>query len=305
MASRVLVTGGSGFIGSNLASELAREGYEVVAADLRIDSQRSNLIDFRGELLQMDASLPWSVPGKFDWVFHQAALTDPRHHDDREIVEKNVNGFENCLAFCEKHGAGLVYASTAGLYGNGPIPMKEAQEKKILTAYGESKWKMDQMAEKAIEKSALPTVIGLRYFNVFGPREALKGRPASMIYHLGKQMRETGTARIFTRGEQVRDHIYVNDAVNANFCAMRSKKSGIYNVGSGQGTDFNTLVNMIAEALYISPRIEYFEMPFAADTYQANTVADITLAEKEIGFRARWDLRTAIRDYYRFLGWIS
>lgn len=299
--SRVLVTGGTGFIGSAICWELERLGHDVVASDLDTTKQKANLEGFKGQIVNADASRPWKFEGHFDVVLHQAALTDPRYHDDQEIVEKNVSGFEHCLAFCREKGAQLVYASTAGLYGNGPTPMKEDQPKEVLTAYGKSKLMMDEMAES--EGKRYP-VVGLRYFNVFGMREAGKGRPASMIYHLGKQIRETGTARIFEFGEQKRDHIYVKDAVTANLKAWQSGKSGVFNVGTGRGTDFNELVEILNDVLKTKAKVEYFKMPYDPKTYQDNTVADVRLAEKTIGFKAAYALKDGITDYFRWLNWI-
>lgn len=298
--SRILVTGGSGFVGSNVALELERRGEEVIASDLDVTRQRENLKSFAGQIIQLDTSLPWKVDGPIDYVFHQAALTDPRYSNDEEIYRKNVEGFEQCLRFCEQKSARVIYASTAGLYGNGPTPMKEDQPKEVLTAYGQSKLEMDRMMESWKEK--LP-IVGLRYFNVFGPRETFKGRPASMLYHLGLQLRETKKVRLFKYGEQVRDHIYVKDVVGANLKAMETKHSGVYNVGTGIGTSFNDLALILGEVLGIPPEIEYFDMPYDPKTYQANTIADTKLASSRLGWTSQWKLVDAVRDYYRFLGW--
>lgn len=298
----MLVTGGTGFIGSNLSLTLEKLGHHVLAADLNVTGQAPNLKGFQGEVLAFDTAKPWQVEGPIDAVFHQAALTDPRYHDDQEIFQKNVTGFQHAIRFALAKKARLIYASTAGLYGNGPVPMQEDQKKVCLTAYGRSKWEMDQIAEPLF--SQLP-IVGLRYFNVFGPRETGKGRPASMIYHLGKQIRETGRARIFEFGLQVRDHIYVKDVVTVNLSALQSSKSGVFNVGTGIGTSFNALVATLNEVLGTDAPIEFFKMPYAPETYQVNTVADTTRAKTEFNFSAEWDLKEAIRDYFHFLGWLK
>ena len=172
--------------------------------------------------------------------------------------------------------------------------MKESQKKELLSAYAKSKLMMDELAEKYFDKMH---VVGLRYFNVFCPREAHKGRAASMIYHLGKQMKEGKNPRIFKFGEQKRDHIYVKDAVAATIKAIDAKKSGVYNVGTGIATNFNELVKALNEVIGTNLEPEYFEMPYDPKTYQSNTQADTTKAEKFLGFKAKYSLKEGIKDY--------
>jgi ADP-L-glycero-D-manno-heptose 6-epimerase len=180
--------------------------------------------------------------------------------------------------------------------------MKEDQEKEILSAYGKSKLEMDNMAEKLFNKMH---IVGLRYFNVFGPRELYKGRPASMVYHLGKQIRAGKNPRLFKFGEQKRDHIYVKDAVDATIKAIDAK-SGIYNVGTGIATTFNNLTKTLNEVMGKALETEYFDMPYDPKTYQSNTQADTAKAEKFLNFKAKWSLKEGIKDYFNWLnknGW--
>jgi len=295
---KCLVTGGAGFIGSNLALELEKLGYEVTVVDNFISGSENNLKDFKGKFIELDDSKEFKLDGKFDVIFHQAAITDPRFGDDNETIRANVEGFKNILNLAIKNNAKLIYASTANLYGNGPVPMKEGQEKDIITAYGKSKLIMDEIAEKNFGKMH---IVGLRYFNVFGPREAHKGRPASMIYHLSRQIKEGKNPRIFKWGEQKRDYIYVKDAVDATIEAINAKKSCIVNVGTGIATDFNELVKTLNSALGTNFEPEYFDMPYEQKTYQGNTQADTKNAEKFLGFKAKWKLKDAVKDYMRWL----
>lgn len=297
MAIRSLVTGGAGFIGSNLALELEALGHQVVVADNFHSADKNNLKNFKGEIISWDVSEPVLIQQKFDVIFHQAAITDPRHPNDEETFKKNVDGFQRIIDLADRDGAKLVYASTAGLYGNGPVPMKEDQEKNILTVYGQSKLRMDQMAEALFSKRH---IVGLRYFNVFGPREAHKGRPASMIYHLYHQMKEGKRPRIFNWGEQIRDFIYVKDVVAANLKAMESS-SGVYNVATGVGTSFNELIKVLNEVMGTKLEPDYFPMPYEPKTYQSNTQGDTTLAEQKLGFKSKWALKEAIQDYLKWL----
>lgn len=292
-----LVTGGAGFIGSNLALELEHLGHQVTVMDDFHAGTKENLKDFKGVTLEASTSHPPLLPGRFDYIFHQAAITDPRYPHDEETYQKNVDGFQKILERAKKDGAKLIYASTAGLYGNGPVPMQEDQEKQILTAYGKSKLKMDEIAAEYFDQTH---VVGLRYFNVYGPREAHKGRPASMVFHLWKQMRAGQRPRLFEWGEQKRDFIYVKDIVLANLCAMEGK-SGVYNVGTGVASTFNDLVQVLNQVMGTSFTPDYFPMPYDPATYQSDTQASTLKAEKGIGFKARWSFQRGISDYVRWL----
>ncbi len=290
---KCLVTGGAGFIGSNLALELEKQGHEVVVVDNLISGSKENLTGFEGKFIELDVAKPFDLPDKFDVIFHQAAITDPRYPNDEETYNWNVEGFKNLIELAKKNNAKLVYASTAGLYGNGPVPMKEGQEKEILSVYGKSKLKMDEIAADYFDKMH---IVGLRYFNVFGSREAHKGRPASMIYHLSKQIKAGKRSRLFKFGEQKRDHIYVKDAVDVTIKALDAK-SGIYNVGTGIGTSFNELIKILNDVFGTNFEPEYFDMPYDAKTYQSNTQADTSNAEEFLGFKAKWPLKEGIKDY--------
>ncbi|MBW2989716.1 NAD-dependent epimerase/dehydratase family protein [Candidatus Woesearchaeota archaeon] len=295
---RCLVTGGAGFIGSNLALELEKRGNEVVVADSLLTGAKGNLHGFRGEVLDIDVSRPFDMGKKLDAIFHEAAITDPRFKDDDEMLRANLDGFKNIISLAEKNDAKLVYASTANLYGNGPVPMKESQKKELISAYGRSKLMMDGLAEKYFDRMH---IVGLRYFNVFGPGEKNKGRAASMVYHLSCQMKAGKNPRIFSYGEQKRDHIYVKDVVSATIKALDAR-SGIYNVGTGVATTFNELIKSLNEVLNLDFQPEYFESPYDMRTYQENTQADTSLAEKELKFRAKYTLKEGIKDYR---GWLD
>jgi len=301
---KCLVTGGAGFIGSNLALELENQGHDVVVVDNLFTGNKNNLKGFNGKYVEVDVSdNNFNIDENFDVIFHEAAITDPRHPNDEETHNKNLRGFKNIIELAKKNNAKLIYASTASLYGNGPTPMKEDQEKELLSAYGKSKLEMDNIASKLFDKMH---IVGLRYFNVFGPREKYKNRAASMIYHLGKQIKAGKRPRIFKFGEQIRDNIYVKDAVDATIIAVNAKKSCIVNVGTGIGTTFNELVNVLNEVLGKNLKTEYFDMPYDPKTYQSNTQADTKKAEESRGFKAKWTLKEGIKDYFDFLdenGW--
>jgi len=284
--------------------ELEKQGHEVVVVDNMLTGNRDNLNGFNGKFIEADISgNNFNINGSFDAIFHEAAITYPRYPNDRETYNKNVQGFKNMVKLAQKNNAKLVYASTASLYGNGKVPMHEDQEKELLSAYGRSKLDIDNMAEKLFSKMH---IVGLRYFNVFGQREKYKGKAASMVYHLGKQMKERKNPRLFKFGEQKRDHIYVKDAVDATIKALNAKQSCVVNIGTGIATTFNDLIKMLNKTLGTDFEPEYFDMPYDPKTYQSNTQADTKKAEKLISFRAKWLLKKGIADYFKFLnanGW--
>lgn len=295
--SKFLVTGGAGFIGSNVALELEQQGHEVIIVDNLLTGAMINLEGFQGEFLNLDISRPFNLNIKIDVIIHQAGITDPRFKDDDEMIRANTRGFDHIIELARKNDAKLVYASTANLYGNGPVPMKESQKKEMISIYGQSKLEMDFMAEERFDQM---DIVGLRYFNVFGPREQNKGRAASMVYHLHNQISDGKNPRLFEFGEQKRDLIYIKDVVEATIRAVDAP-CGIYNVGTGVATSFNEVVNVLNEVLGKKLEPEYFEMPYDRASYQSNTQADTDLADKALGWKASLDLRdgveVAIRHY--------
>ena len=279
---KILVTGAAGFIGSNLTLELQRRfpDAEITAVDNFFAGRSENLKGFKGRFEDRDISKEPALSGIYDIIFREAAITDPRYGDDKEMVRSNIEGFKNIIKLAHSSGAKLVYASSASMYGNGPAPQKESQKKEILSAYAESKLAMDDIAEELYKKMHI----------------AHKGRPASMIYHLVRQMKKGGRPRIFKMGEQKRDHIYVKDVVEATILAADARKSGVYNVGTGTAVDFNGLVADINSLLGTSLEPEYIDNPYEG-TYQNYTQADTKAAEKYLGFKARYSLKDGIRDY--------
>lgn len=299
--ARYLVTGGCGFIGSGVARALAEGGAEVLALDSYLTGTSENLAatgirSVTADLTKSDALDAPEFQGKWDAIFHHGDITDPRSEDEA-VFEKNVSGFTCVLNLALKSDARLVFASTAGLYGNGPVPMHEDQPKDLLTAYGRSKVEMERLGSEASSK--IP-VVGLRYFNVYGPREAHKGRAASMVYHLYNQMRAGRRPRLFEFGEQKRDFVHVKDVVSANLLALNSP-SGVFNVGAGVASDFNELVFALNAAMGTRLEPEYFPMPYDPKTYQCNTHADLQRAQSVLGYRSQWSLSAGVADYVRWL----
>lgn len=294
---KCLVTGGAGFIGSNLALHLQKEGHEVSVLDDFSSGHENNLKGFRGEVIRADVAT-FDLSSKLktvDAVFHQAAITDTTVTDEAKMFHANVDGFRNVLDFAATVGAKVVYASSAAVYGKGPSPMKESQELSPTNCYGVSKARMDEMAQKVIRNGGIPSIVGLRYFNVFGPREEYKGPAASMIYQLAQQMKSGKRPRIFRDGEQKRDFVYVKDVIHANLLAFQSGKSGVVNIGTGKATTFNAVVETLNQLLGQSSPPDYFDNPYAF--YQDYTEADLTQSALLIGYCPQYTTQEGMKDY--------
>jgi ADP-L-glycero-D-manno-heptose 6-epimerase len=291
---KALVTGGAGFVGSNISWELAARGWDVVVIDDFSAGTFKNLTGFPGDVIAADfGDVSFWAPrvGKIDAVFHQAAITDTTVMDQKLMMTVNVESFRNLLNWAEKTKVKkVVYASSAATYGDLPVPHREDATPKPLNVYGFSKAVMETVALKAKVKT-----VGLRYFNVFGPREAHKEKYASMIWQLSLQMKAGRRPRVFEFGEQYRDHIYVKDVVEANIKAFEKATTGIYNCCTGRKTDFNAVIAALNVALDAKLSPEYFKNPYSF--YQNETLGDPAKARKAFGFAAAWTAERGIQDY--------
>jgi ADP-L-glycero-D-manno-heptose 6-epimerase len=295
---KCLVTGGAGFIGSNLAIALQKK-HDVTILDNFSSGHRNNLDGFEGEVIENDIrKFDWTEAGA-DIIFHQAALTgvvNPRDGSavmEEDIMAVDLEASKKIFEHCKKRKIPFIYASSAATYGMAPAPTKESDAGKPTNAYGRAKWLFEQFTSGQRHENL---VIGLRYFNVFGPRERYKGKLASMIFQLMQQMSGGQRPKIFKHGEQKRDQIYVKDAVRATLLAMDAKESCIVNVGSGEAITFNRIVAALNDALGTKLEPEYIDNPYAS-FYQTHTQADLTLAKEKIGFEPQWKFEDAVKNY--------
>lgn len=306
MYQNILITGGVGFIGSNLALKLQKDypNSKILVLDDFSSANFKNLKGFKGIVYSCDAStdeLFFKVEDfKPDIIFHLASITDTTVTDQEYMMRRNVDGFKNILEFAYDNESIVVYASSASVYGNVKeyVPLKEDREKSPENVYAFSKYIMDNLAQEFSDKTGLK-IVGVRYFNVYGPREAHKGKFASMIYQLYLQMKQGNRPRIFKWGEQKRDFIYVKDAVDATILAAKAPKSTVYNVGSGEATSFNDVIKYLNQALGTNLEPEYFDCPY--DFYQEYTQADMTKIKEELGFVPRYSIQRGIKEYVDIL----
>ena len=301
----LLITGGAGFIGSNLVLELQERfpnSRLTVIDDFR-SGDFKNLAGYRGDFVAANlAELNWREQfgeEKFDAIFHLASITDTTNHDQFEQVHDNVESFRRILNFGRPNKTQIIYASSAATYGAAAEASVESNGAVPANVYAFSKAIMDNLATRVATENRDWIIIGLRYFNVYGPREAHKGVPASMVYHLSKQMKGGQRPRIFKHGEQRRDFVYVKDVVAGSIRSLDAKSSGIYNLGFGQARSFNELISVLNDSLKTSLEPDYFDNPHAH--YQNFTQADLTNARNALGYAPQFPLEAGVADYMKWL----
>ncbi len=311
--SRVLVTGGAGFIGSALIWELNRRGCaRVVVSDLLEQTDKwRNLAPLRFEdYLEADDLRPRLQSGqlgKFDLVLHLGACSSTTETNAAYLIRNNFEFTKDLCRCALESGARFVHASSAATYGDGSAGMSDTDPRlhrlRPLNAYGYSKHLFDQHAQ---QNGSLGRILGLKYFNVFGPNEDHKGDMRSVVHKSFGQVRQTGIIRLFksyrpdyTDGEQKRDFLYVKDAVAMTLhLACRAGENGLFNLGSGRAHSWNELARAIFGALGREPRIEYVEMPETLrDKYQYFTQANIEKLRAAGYTQAVTPLTDAVRDY--------
>jgi len=303
----ILVTGGAGFIGSNLTLALQDkfpEAFIVVVDDFR-SGQFKNLQGYRGDFVAADVSrLDWNVQFKdvsFDVIYHEASVTDTTVHDQLLQAHDNIEGFRRVLDFAAPNQTPVIYASSAATYGmGGEGKMAESQTPAPANIYAFTKVQLDNLARTYARRTPSWRIVGLRYFNVYGPREIHKNAAASMIYQLYTQMKGGNSPRVFASGGQKRDFVHVKDVVAMNLQALNARHSGVYNCGSGCPISFNETIKTLNRCLGTRFAPEYIENPYAS-FYQQHTEADMTLAREELNFEPQFPPARGIEDYVNFL----
>lgn len=297
---RCLVTGGTGLVGSNIALRLLEEGHEVIITGHEAEQQ---LLEYNIKCLYPGfTGIDWDAIGHVDVVFHEAALNNTRLMDRDEMLRANVASSQALFDYVVKQGCKrIVFATSTAIYGRNPAPYHEEGPFDLNTPYAESKKALEDYAMAFAAEHPDVTIVGLRYCNVFGPRESHKGHRATMIYQLAQQMLK-GNPKLFKFGEQQRDYIYVKDVVQANLCAASAPETCIVNCGSGHATTFNRLIEILNETLDVQRIPEFIDNPYEGN-YQNDTTCDMTLAKEKIGFVPGYSIEEGIRDYYES-GWL-
>ena len=312
---RILVTGGAGFIGSALVWALNKRGLtDIIITDfLGRDEKWRNLVglqfldfidarQFRNRLSQHSETF-----GTFDYVFHLGACSSTTETDAAYLLDNNYNVTKEMAAWALAQKARFIYASSAATYGDGAKSMSDETDGQIfrpLNMYAYSKHLFDL---HALRQGWLDRIIGLKYFNVFGPNEDHKGDMCSLVHKAYREIRRSGKISLFkshrpeySHGEQKRDFLYVKDAVEMTLhLAFNAKtRGGIYNVGSGEANTWNDLATAVFHALGKAPIIEYVDMPeLIREKYQYYTQADISKLRAAAYDCPITPLKGAVHDY--------
>ncbi len=285
----IIVTGGAGFIGSNLVLGLNRRGYDdiIVVDNLTNGVKYKNLVDCQiADYLDKEDFLAKIQQGYFaaeiiEAIFHQGACSTTTEWDGRYMMENNYEYTKVLFHYCQTHKIPLIYASSAAVYGADNNFKEHIDYEGPLNVYGYSKFQFDQYLRRQ-QNSLTAQVVGLRYFNVYGPHEEHKGSMASVAFHLNNQIKESGSIRLFegcdgyANGEQRRDFVYVEDVVDINLWFLDNPQvSGIYNTGTGRSQTFNDVANAVL-AYHQKGKLEYIPFPeHLKGCYQSFTEANL------------------------------
>ena len=316
----IVVTGGAGFIGSNIvhALNLRGESNILIVDNLGKGDKYKNLIglkfreymhmdDFMHEIENDDIFFAEDI----DVIFHEGACSDTMEYDVNFMMKVNYEYSKKLLDFCIDEDTPFIYASSASTYGDGQKGFREIEEcENALNPYAFSKLMFDRYVRSILaDDDFMPSIIGLRYFNVYGAQERHKGRMASIVYQMYQQVKQTGVIKLFKGsdgyedGEQRRDFISVEDVVKVNLWAYDDEEivSGIYNCGTGQAHTFNEVARAVIKSLG-KGKIEYIDFPAELQgKYQSFTQADtsnLISAGYDGGFT---DFEKSIADYCKFL----
>ncbi len=309
----ILITGGAGFIGSNLAFyfqhnhpdakvvvlDTFRSGETLSNGNLKSFGHFKNLIGFNGEVISGDINDKELLARlqrdyKFDYIFHEAAISDTTALEQDLMIRTNVNAFKDLLDLAVAHNANMIYASSAATYGSSDV-FKVGYEQPN-NVYGFSKVMMDNIAYDYMKRSDI-SIVGLRYFNVYGEREYFKNTTASMVLQFGHQILAGKNPRLFEGSDKIkRDFIYIEDVIQANIKAMHPRRSAVVNVGTGKARSFQDIVDILQKELGTSLKCEYIQNPYIG-SYQFFTQADIEDTKEVLGYAPAYEMEEGIKAY--------
>lgn len=314
---KIIVTGGAGFIGSNLVLALNEKGEEriLIVDHLTSDFKWKNLLGLNFlDYVDKEDFLVFLQKGNFKKVsaiIHLGACSDTTVKDAYYLYKNNYQYSQILARFALENNVHFIYASSAATYGDGSLGFSDEEillpQLRPLNLYGFFKHLFDLWLYR---NELLNKVVGLKYFNVFGEREFHKGEMRSMVLKAYEQIKREGKIRLFKSyhpnfkdGEQLRDFIYVKDAVKVTIYFLENPHlKGIFNVGTGKARSFNDLAQAVFKALNLEPKIEYVEMPENLKTqYQYFTQAEISKLRK-VGYNSpMWELEDAVKNYINYL----
>lgn len=304
---KILVTGGAGFVGSNIAKEAIRKGWEVRVLDNFFLGSSENLNEIMDEieLIRGDVrneKLVNKATRGVDYIFHQAAVSSSQMFvpDPSFGLSVNVQGFANLLRYAHENGVRrVIHASTSTIYGALPTPHREDMRiERCPNFYATTKLSSEYLAKTFTLDRGLETV-GLRYFSIYGPGEKPKGEYANLITQFLWWMKKRERPVIYGDGSQTRDFTYVKDVVKANFLAAKRKNASgeVFNVGTGKSASVNAATAMLNKYLGTDIKPKYARNPIRGYVY--HTKADMTKSKKLLGFKAEIPLEKGLKMLVR------
>lgn len=309
----IIVTGGAGFIGSNIVKQLNERGLKdiIVVDDLTDGTKFLNLVDCQiTDYLDKDDFLD-KVKNNYDFgsvqaIFHEGAESATTQWNGKYVMENNFEYSKVLLHFCLKNNIQYLYASSAAVYGGGEIFKEELSFESPLNVYGYSKFLFDQYVRKIKANSQ---IVGFRYFNVYGPREGHKGEMSSVAFHLNTQIKNGENPKLFgaydgyENGGQKRDFIFVEDCVKVNLWFLDNPdKSGIFNLGTGRSQSFQDIADSVIN-FHNKGEVEYIEFPEKLKgRYQSFTQADISKL-REAGYQD--EFHTVEEGVAKYMAWLN
>ena len=312
----IIVTGGAGFIGSRIISKLNNLGSSdiLVVDDLSEGIKMKNLAEVEiADYIDADDFIERIRAGKgfgeIEAVFHMGACSSTTEWDGKYLMRQNYEYSKDLLYWSSSINASLIYASSASVYGDGSRGFFEDPKAEYpINMYAYSKYLFDQYVRRMLP-SCESQVVGLRFFNVYGPHEAHKGSMSSVVFHANNQIKDTGKIRLFSalgsvaKGEQKRDFVYVDDCADVGIWMIENPDvSGIFNIGSGKAETFNVLAQSVIE-WHGHGEIDYIDFPDQLKgAYQSFTQADLS-ALRSAGYTAAFrDIKEGVFEY---LNWMN
>ena len=312
----IVVTGGAGFIGSNIIEALNKAGHEniLVVDDLTDGTKFTNIVaskimdymdkyDFIAKI-NADAEFAETI----EVIFHEGACSTTTEWDGEYMMANNYQYSKDLLHYCLCHKIPFIYASSAATYGNNTIFVEAPENEAPINVYGYSKFLFDQYVRRILPK-AQSQIVGTRYFNVYGPHEQHKDTMASVAYHFNTQLQQAGEVKLFEGcdgygdGEQLRDFVYVEDAAKVNLWFWKNPNtSGIFNLGTGNSETFNAVADAVID-WHGKGKIKYIPFPEKLrGCYQSFTEADLT-ALRAAGYKE--EFKTVADGVKLYLDWLN
>lgn len=290
----ILITGGAGFVGSNLVEELANDNSILVMDNLHTGLV-SNLEGFmeKIQLRVLDTEDIFEVDFRPDVIFHLGMYSStPMYRENRSLVHKVVDGAMKVMEFAKRTGSQVVVASSSSIYNGHPTPQHEDMVPFVTDFYTEARLSAERLTTLYAKMFGLKATC-LRFFSVYGPKEQSKGSYANLVSQFIWDLQVGRNPIIYGDGTQSRDYVYVKDVIEACVKSAESANTGIYNVGTGKSYSVNQMLEKVMDRMGIHLEPRYVPMPVS--NYVMHTLADTSKARRELGFEARYTLDDGLR----------